>query len=104
MTLIAGTRLGAYHVTAQIGAGGMGEVYAATHTNLGRQVALKVLPDSFASDPERVAYTARIPGRATINIEPLPPNGSRYQVGSNGHHPLWSRDGRRIVYFPGPSG
>src|SRR5262245_30451586 len=55
MALAPGTRLGPYEITAQIGVGGMGEVYLATDTNLGRQVAIKVLPDTFAQDPERLA-------------------------------------------------
>ena len=55
MALAAGTRIGPYEVTAQIGVGGMGEVWRATDTNLGRQVAIKVLPDTFAHDPERLA-------------------------------------------------
>ena len=59
MPLQPGTRLGAYDVTAQIGAGGMGEVYRATDTKLNREVALKVLPDAFASDPERLARFQR---------------------------------------------
>src|SRR5215213_9710666 len=54
MALSAGTRLGPYEITAQIGVGGMGEVYRATDTNLKRAVAIKVLPDSVASDPERL--------------------------------------------------
>ena len=45
------TRLGVYEVTARIGEGGMGEVYRARDTKLNRDVALKVLPDSFADDP-----------------------------------------------------
>ena len=49
------TRLAGYEVTAQIGEGGMGQVYRATDTALGRQVAIKILPDAFASDPERMA-------------------------------------------------
>jgi serine/threonine-protein kinase len=57
--LSAGTRLGPYEVTAQIGEGGMGQVYRATDTTLGRQVAIKILPDAFASDPERVARFER---------------------------------------------
>jgi len=55
MSLTPGTRLGPYEVTAQIGAGGMGEVYRATDTNLARQVAIKVLPTAVATDPERLA-------------------------------------------------
>ena len=55
MSLRPGTRIGPYEVTAQIGAGGMGEVYRATDTNLKRRVALKVLPASVATDPDRVA-------------------------------------------------
>ena len=52
-------RLGPYEITARIGAGGMGEVWRATDTNLGRQVAIKVLPDTFAHDPERLARFER---------------------------------------------
>src|SRR5262245_35302167 len=59
MSLAPGARLGPYEVTAQIGVGGMGEVYRATDTNLGRQVAIKVLPDAFAQDRERLARFER---------------------------------------------
>jgi Tol biopolymer transport system component len=59
MALAPGTRLGPYEVTAQIGAGGMGEVYQARDTNLKRQVAIKVLPDAVATDPERLARFQR---------------------------------------------
>jgi serine/threonine protein kinase/Tol biopolymer transport system component len=59
MPLLAGTRLGPYEILAPIGAGGMGEVYRAKDTKLKREVALKVLPDSFASDPERMARFQR---------------------------------------------
>ena len=52
--LNAQTELGPYRVIAQIGAGGMGEVYRATDTRLGREVAIKVLPASFGSDPDRL--------------------------------------------------
>jgi eukaryotic-like serine/threonine-protein kinase len=55
MALTAGARLGPYEVTAQIGVGGMGEVWGATDINLGRQVAIKILPDAFAQDPDRLA-------------------------------------------------
>jgi Tol biopolymer transport system component len=55
MTLSPQARLGPYQVITAIGAGGMGEVYRATDTRLGREVALKVLPKALASDPERLA-------------------------------------------------
>ena len=54
MTLGAGTKLGPYEIVGPIGAGGMGEVYRARDTRLGRDVAVKVLPASFASDSERL--------------------------------------------------
>ena len=59
MPLTAGTRLGPYEITAQIGVGGMGEVYRATDTNLKRQVAIKVLPEAVAADAERLARFQR---------------------------------------------
>ena len=55
MALSAGTRLGSHEILGLLGAGGMGEVYRAHDTKLNRQVAIKVLPDVYASDPERVA-------------------------------------------------
>jgi serine/threonine protein kinase/Tol biopolymer transport system component len=57
--LAAGTRLGPYEVNAALGAGGMGEVYAATDTRLGRRVALKILPPELARNPERRARFER---------------------------------------------
>ena len=55
MTLALGVRLGPYEIQSAIGAGGMGEVYHARDTRLHRDVALKILPASFADDPERLA-------------------------------------------------
>ena len=54
MPLGAGVTLGSYEIEAQIGAGGMGEVYRARDTRLHRVVAVKVLPPGFSADPERV--------------------------------------------------
>ena len=59
MALTPGIRLGVYEITAQIGEGGMGQVYRATDTTLSRQVAIKILPDAFAADPERLARFER---------------------------------------------
>ena len=59
MPLIPGTTLGPYEVLAAIGAGGMGEVYKARDTKLDRDVALKILPDAFVNDPERLARFQR---------------------------------------------
>jgi eukaryotic-like serine/threonine-protein kinase len=59
MTLTIGTRLGPYVVTGPLGAGGMGEVYRARDTQLDRSVALKILPTSFAADPDRVMRFTR---------------------------------------------
>ena len=59
MPLEPGTRLGPYEITSALGAGGMGEVYCARDTKLNRDVAIKVLPDLFAADPERLARFER---------------------------------------------
>jgi hypothetical protein len=59
MPLTTGTRLGSYEISAALGAGGMGEVYRARDTKLNRDVAVKVLPEAFAADPERLARFER---------------------------------------------
>ena len=54
MALTPGTTLGTYQILGSLGAGGMGEVYRARDTKLGRSVAIKVLPSAFVADPDRV--------------------------------------------------
>src|SRR5262245_24984032 len=68
MSLQPGARLGAYEIIALIGAGGMGEVCRARDTRLKRDVAIKVLPDAFVNNPERLARFQREAGLlATLN-------------------------------------
>ena len=59
MALTTGSRLGPYEILSPLGAGGMGEVYRARDTRLGRDVAIKVLPEAFATDPDRLARFQR---------------------------------------------
>ena len=59
MPLAIGSRIGSFEVTAKLGEGGMGEVWQATDTQLHRDVALKILPDAFAADPDRLARFQR---------------------------------------------
>ena len=59
VSLIAGSRLGSYDILAAIGAGGMGEVYRARDRKLDRDVAIKILPEALAADPERIARFER---------------------------------------------
>src|SRR5574341_660218 len=59
MSLRLGARVGPYEITGSLGAGGMGEVYRARDTKLNRDVALKILPDPFATDPDRLARFRR---------------------------------------------
>src|SRR6516164_6768637 len=58
-TMSPGLSLAHYRITAKLGEGGMGEVWRATDTKLNRDVAIKVLPDSFAADPDRLARFQR---------------------------------------------
>src|SRR5262249_43054412 len=68
MAICPGTRLGVYEITAQIGEGGMGQVFRAHDTRLNRDVALKILPDAVASDPNRLArFTREAQTLASLN-------------------------------------
>ena len=74
MSLSPGTRLGHYNVTALLGEGGMGQVWQATDTQLNRQVALKILPEAFATDPDRLVREAQVlaslnDGRAQLVVQ-----------------------------------
>src|SRR5215204_631355 len=59
MSLLPGTRLGAYEIHSALGAGGMGEVYRARDVQLNRDVAIKILPELFAADAERLSRFTR---------------------------------------------
>ncbi len=68
MPLTPDTRLGSYQILGPIGAGGMGEVYRARDTRLDRDVALKILPASFAADPDRLMrFTREAKTLASLN-------------------------------------
>ncbi len=101
LALTPGTRLGVYEVLAQIGEGGMGQVFRARDTRLNRDVALKVLPDSFANDADRLArFTREAQTLAALNhpniaaiygLEEGPSEGGGVQG-------RWSRNSREIYY------
>ena len=128
MPLTPGTRLGPYKVTAQIGVGGMGEVYRARDAKLGRDVALKILPEAFVGDPDRVARFEReaqvvaalnhpniaiihgfqeSDGVSALILELVEGetlhrgHRARAAASATPHHPFWSRDGKEFFYLPG---
>src|SRR5262245_38152901 len=82
MTLSAGTRLGPYEIVAPIGAGGMGEVYAATDTRLNRAVAIKVLPPHWAENTEMKQRFEREPRTVASLSDP-----HICAIHDIGHHP-----------------
>jgi len=119
MPLEIGTRVGAYQVTAKIGEGGMGTVYRAHDTTLGREVALKLLSEGLTMDPDRLTrfrreakvlaslnhpnigsiYGLESTGEAEVFIEPFPGLGLKTQVSSEGgQHPVWFPDGQELYY------
>jgi serine/threonine protein kinase len=67
LSLTAGTRLGPYEILAPLGAGGMGEVYRVRDSKLGRDIALKVLPEEFFEDADRVALERDVPPTIVVN-------------------------------------
>ena len=91
-------RLGAYEVLSAIGAGGMGEVYRARDTTLNRDVALKILPETFASDPDRLARFKR---EAQLLASLNHPNiGAIYGVQQSGEVRAGARTHRGAAHSP----
>ena len=85
MSLAAGTRLGPYDILAPLGAGGMGEVYRARDPRLGRDVAIKVLPEAFSADPERLSrFEQEARAAAALNH---PNILAVYDIGQHGGSP-----------------
>lgn len=70
VSLAPGSRLGAYEIISLIGAGGMGDVYRACDTTLNRDVAVKILPQQFALDPDRLARFKR-EAQVLASLKPL---------------------------------
>src|SRR5688500_9634762 len=105
MSLFSGARLGPYEIGAAIGAGGMGQVYKAVDSRLGRQVAIKALPPEFSADPERLTrfeQEARAerqrgrrpaaPGRRWHGVQTVRERALRPRADG---HPAWRTDGHR---------
>ncbi len=83
MSLSTGAKLGPYEIGAPIGAGGMGQVYKAVDSRLGRQVAIKVLPPEFSADPERLSrFEQEARAAAALNH---PHIAAVYDIGVHGH-------------------
>jgi len=123
MTLAAGTTLGPYEIVAPLGAGGMGEVYRARDTRLGREVAIKVLPVHLSSNPEvrsrfereaRTISSLNHPHICTLFdvgregdtdylvMELVDGETLAWQISTEGGgSPLWSRGGHELFYVSG---
>ena len=76
MPVTIGTQLGSYEITSLLGKGGMGEVYRARETKLKREVAIKILPDEFSRDVDRVRRFQREAKDLRLALEPRERSGS----------------------------
>jgi serine/threonine protein kinase len=99
MSLSCGVRLGPYEILSKIGEGGMGDVYRARDTKLGRDVALKFLPEAFATDPERLARFQREAHLLASLNHPHIAAIYGLEEGSAGQEPQEGRDGRAPVFL-----
>jgi serine/threonine protein kinase len=109
MAITSGTKFNSYEVLAQIGVGGMGEVYQAHDSKLGRDVAIKVLPEAFAHDGDRLArFQREAKMLAALNhpniatIYGLEQSGAR-TVGRRGWRCIWSGGVSRTYSIRCPS-
>jgi serine/threonine protein kinase len=101
MALTVGTQLGSHEIVALLGKGGMGEVYRARDTKLKREVAIKILPDEFSRDADRVSHFQR---EAEVLASLNHPNiaGILWQISSSdgGNPPVrWTRSGNEVSYL-----
>ena len=93
-----GESLAHFRITDKLGEGGMGEVWRADDTRLGREVAIKVLPEVFTSHPERLARFER-EARFEVYVTALPDGGRKWQVSTQGgSYPRWAASGRELFY------
>ena len=100
MALTVGSRLGHYDVTSLLGEGGMGQVWQATDTQLNRQVALKVLPDAFTDDPDRLARFRR---EAQVLASLNHPNIAQIHGGADTQRSWWRARLARSLTKPSAS-